>query len=586
MPTKDLIFKLIGQDASASAALEKVGKNAGKAGGALKGMGVVGAGAFSAIAASAVAGKVIGFAKESLNAYSEVAGETVKLQRYLGGTAEQSSRLASALHMTGIDTDMAAKSLGIMSKFTSTAGSQLNDYDSKLADAAQHHKVFKGHLGAAAAAFTELGIHILDAQGRTRDSTGVLMDFADQISKMPAGVDRTTMVLKAFGKGGMAMLPFLTRGREGIKDLMKESDKMGTTLSGSDLKAVKANTMAKREFGEALKGIQVSIGRYLYPAMTKLIQFVNAHVIPVFRAATKWVHDHSAMLKGLASVLVPVILTIKTISIVTKLWAAAQTLLTIAMDANPIGIIIVAIAALAAGLIYAYKHSETFRNIVQGVFRAVGGAIKGFIGVFRGIIHIVGEVIGWIRHHWQLVIAMITGPIGLAVFFVVKHFNTIKSIVLGVIGWIRHAFESYIGFVLGLPARVWRGLVHLWDIIPHAFKAAINMVIGWWDGLSFKMPKIHIPGTNINVGGMTIRTPQIPKLAAGGIVSSPTLALIGESGPEAVVPLRRGGLGGGLTVNVHNAVIGSSDQAARAIYAHLLELKRRGFDMSALGLAP
>jgi hypothetical protein len=43
--------------------------------------------------------------------------------------------------------------------------------------------------------------------------------------------------------------------------------------------------------------------------------------------------------------------------------------------------------------------------------------------------------------------------------------------------------------------------------------------------------------------------PEIPKLAKGGIVDRPTLAMLGEAGPEAVVPLGRGG-GAGMTVNL------------------------------------
>ena len=43
--------------------------------------------------------------------------------------------------------------------------------------------------------------------------------------------------------------------------------------------------------------------------------------------------------------------------------------------------------------------------------------------------------------------------------------------------------------------------------------------------------------------------PEIPSLAKGGIVNSPTLAMIGESGPEAVIPLGQGGAAG-MTVNL------------------------------------
>ena len=42
-----------------------------------------------------------------------------------------------------------------------------------------------------------------------------------------------------------------------------------------------------------------------------------------------------------------------------------------ALSANPIGLVVIAIAALVAGLIYAYQHSATFRAIVQGAMKAV-----------------------------------------------------------------------------------------------------------------------------------------------------------------------------------------------------------------------
>ena len=54
--------------------------------------------------------------------------------------------------------------------------------------------------------------------------------------------------------------------------------------------------------------------------------------------------------------------------------------------------------------------------------------------------------------------------------------------------------------------------------------------------------------------------PQQPmQMAEGGIVSSPTLALIGEAGPEAVVPLDRLGTGGGITINVTGGLATSAE---------------------------
>ncbi|MDH6283232.1 hypothetical protein [Prescottella agglutinans] len=60
----------------------------------------------------------------------------------------------------------------------------------------------------------------------------------------------------------------------------------------------------------------------------------------------------------------------------TKVWAAGQWLLNAALNANPISLIILAIAALVAGIVLAYRNSETFRNIVQTVWDAIKTAIS------------------------------------------------------------------------------------------------------------------------------------------------------------------------------------------------------------------
>ena len=71
-------------------------------------------------------------------------------------------------------------------------------------------------------------------------------------------------------------------------------------------------------------------------------------------------------------------------------------------------------------------------------------------------------------------------------------------------------------------------------------------------------------GASILGGAVTANTgdKNIPAMAGGGIVTSPTLALIGEKGPEAVVPLGRGM--GGTTINVYGSIWQTQD-LARAV---------------------
>jgi phage-related protein len=83
---------------------------------------------------------------------------------------------------------------------------------------------------------------------------------------------------------------------------------------------------------------------------------------------------HALVMAIQAGALKAYLVQTKLVQFATKAWAAMQWLLNAALDANPIGIVVIAIAALVAGIIVAYKHSETFRHIVQTAFHAVGTA--------------------------------------------------------------------------------------------------------------------------------------------------------------------------------------------------------------------
>lgn len=155
----------------------------------------------------------------------------------------------------------------------------------------------------------------------------------------------------------------------------------------------------------------------------------------------------------------------------TAAATTAQTGLNVALAANPIGLVVIAIAALVAGLVIAYKKFEGFRNIVNSVFSFIKDAVSGGFDFFKG----------------------------------------------------------YLDFVLGIYKGIFNGVASIW-----------NNTVG---KLSFKVPG-WVPG----LGGKGFDVPDIPLLAEGGIVTGPTLAMIGEKGPEAVVPLdryRNGNMGGG-----------------------------------------
>jgi len=111
-------------------------------------------------------------------------------------------------------------------------------------------------------------------------------------------------------------------------------------------------------------------------------------------------------------------------------------------------------------------------------------------------------------------------------------FSVIQGVVSSSIGVIKGYFSALLGFYKG----IFNGIATLW-----------NNTIG---KLSFKVPS-WVPG----LGGKGFDVPNIPMLAEGGIVNTPggILAMIGEKGPEAVIPLDRMGQMGGnnVTINVN-----------------------------------
>ena len=95
--------------------------------------------------------------------------------------------------------------------------------------------------------------------------------------------------------------------------------------------------------------------------------------------------------------------------------------------------------------------------------------------------------------------------------------------------------KGYLNGVLAFYKAIFNGIALLW-----------NNTIG---KLSFSVPD-WVPG----IGGKGFSVPKIPMLAEGGIVTGPTLAMIGERGPEAVIPLRKAPQMGNVTVNVYSTV--------------------------------
>ncbi|NDF84175.1 MAG: hypothetical protein EB144_03760, partial [Actinobacteria bacterium] len=144
-----------------------------------------------------------------------------------------------------------------------------------------------------------------------------------------------------------------------------------------------------------------------------------------------------------------------------------------------------------------------------------------------------------------VILAIVAFVAALVVLY--NKFEVVRTVVNTVFNAIKVGVTTSLDFL----TNYFEGVLNIYKNIFNAIAKLWNNTIG---KLSFKFPD-WVPG----FGGKGFSVPNIPMLAEGGIVNSPTLAMIGEKGPEAVVPLNRNSGVGGITVNVNGGLSTSAE---------------------------
>lgn len=192
-------------------------------------------------------------------------------------------------------------------------------------------------------------------------------------------------------------------------------------------------------------------------------------------------------------------------------WTTAFWALNAALFANPIGLVVVAIAALVAGLVIAWKNSETFRDVVTGAFKAVTTA-------FGWILNAASHVFGWLKSNWPQILQILTGPIGLAVAAIknfgpkmleaAKHLlsqftsgvRNAADAVVSVGGWIVGKLTEGIQAVASFAANVGGWIKNRVVEGVHGFAEGFTELGGWVIGKIVNAAKA-VGGIGAEIGG-------------------------------------------------------------------------------------
>lgn len=160
-----------------------------------------------------------------------------------------------------------------------------------------------------------------------------------------------------------------------------------------------------------------------------------------------------------------------------KVLAISTAALNVVMSANPIVLVVLAIAALVAGLVLAYQHSDTFRAIVQAAFGAVQVAVMAVVTFFTGtvvpfftttipgaftsmqakIVGIANAVFAFFKTWGPVALAVLVPFIGIPLL-IFQHFDQIKAYLATAFGNAKSTVSGWISdtvaLVTGLPGKL------------------------------------------------------------------------------------------------------------------------------------
>jgi TP901 family phage tail tape measure protein len=153
----------------------------------------------------------------------------------------------------------------------------------------------------------------------------------------------------------------------------------------------------------------------------------------------------------------------------TAVATAAQWLWNVAMDANPIALIIIGITALIGVIILIATKTTWFQTIWKYTWGAITTAFSA--------------TVNFIKDHWKLIIAIILGPIALITLYVIDHWKQISSGFAAIISYIRNHWVLIVSIITGPIGTVTLYVIRHWNQIIDGAKSMISSLAAWFRGL-------------------------------------------------------------------------------------------------------
>lgn len=468
---------------------DRVGKAAGKKLSSGLSAGIKGAAA--GFAAAFTVDKVVG-------GFKDVIGKASELEQSMGGVGAVFGRSAGEIETAS---KAAATQLGLSrnayNELATTVGAGLKNKGIKdFADQSQNL------IGIGADLAAQFG-------GSTKDAVEAIASAmrgeSDPIERYGVALNETAVAAQAAAmgmqksKGGyteqqktMARLALITK---------QTADAQGAFARESDTAAGK-----QARLSASLDNVKTTVGSKLLPFVSKaagaLSDFVSGMDTGTgaggkFAEVMRTVASVGGTVLGFLSrhrdILIPLVASLGTIlglykawTLITRAATAAQAAFNLVMSANPIGIVVLAVAGLVAALVVLYQRNETVRKFMQAAWAGIKAVIGGVVSWFTGTAWpVISAVFGWIGGKAIWLWSNVIKP----------YFTLVWGLLKSVFGWLKNTAWPIVADVFGWVADkakwLWeKGVKPYFDLLKRgveavtsAFSSAKEMIGKIWSGL-------------------------------------------------------------------------------------------------------
>lgn len=410
---------------------------------------------------------------------------------------------------------------------------------------------------------------------------GTVEDFNEKLASCSSETERADMIMKLFADQGL--------------------DKAGTAWQENNASIVEANKAQSEneklmaEWGKKAEPITTKVQQGFNKILEKLLELVGDvdleafgatidkafakftdEIMPAIVDGLEWIIDNKDIIIagivaiGAAFAAFKVVSLIQSVTKAMEGMTLAQWLMNAAMAANPIGLIIAAVAGLVAGFVVLWNKCDAFREF--------------WINLWEGIKSAFGAVVEWVKENWDTMLLALVNPLGAIFKYCYEHFEGFRNFVDNIVSsvkqffsnmwtgltdgakkaWqgVKDTFSKVATFFSDIFGKAWAGVKKVFSVggkifdgikdgIVKAFKTVVNAIIRGINKV-VKLPFEGLNGILDKISGLSIAgvkpfdwltwrapVPQLPELATGGVVRKATTAVIGEDGAEAIVPLEK-----------------------------------------------